>query len=59
MEKRNEMTKKLTGWKHQFHQVKVIGPEPPLNTEGFWKKPKPVMVRFQGEKEERNARADR
>ena len=27
-------------WKRQFFETKSIGPEPPLNIEGFWKKPK-------------------
>ena len=46
-------------WKQQFHEVKVIGPEPPMNTEGFWKKPLTPKVKFSGEKEERSARTDR
>jgi hypothetical protein len=31
----------------QFFEIKTIGPEPPLNKEGFWPKPKhgiPVKV---------------
>lgn len=46
-------------WKHQFHEVKVIGPEPALNTEGFWKKPLTPKVKFVGEKEEKSANPDR
>ena len=26
-------------WKRQFFEVKQIGPEPPINAAGFWKKP--------------------
>jgi hypothetical protein len=26
-------------WKRQFFETKTIGPEPPINTEGFWRKP--------------------
>ena len=46
-------------WKHQFHQVKVIGPEPALNQEGFWKKPATPKVKFQGEKEDKKHGSDR
>lgn len=30
----------MKNWKNQFFEVKKIGEEPPLNKDGFWKKPK-------------------
>jgi hypothetical protein len=27
-------------WRTQFFECKEIGPEPPLNATGFWRKPK-------------------
>jgi hypothetical protein len=53
MEKRNEPR----DWKQQFREVKTIGPEPAMNREGFWKKPEPPKIKFQGEKE--NAKSDK
>jgi len=35
---------KVKSWKTQFFEVKKIGDEPPLMTEGFW--PKPDHKRF-------------
>ena len=26
-------------WRRQFFECKDKGPEPPINTDGFWKKP--------------------
>ena len=41
----------IPDWKQQFHEVKIIGPEPDLNREGFWKKPDPPMVKFMDKKD--------
>jgi hypothetical protein len=27
-------------WKRQFFETRSIGPEPPINAEGFWTRPK-------------------
>jgi len=35
---------KVKSWKEKFFEVKKIGDEPPLMTEGFW--PKPDHKRF-------------
>ena len=37
-------------WRRQFFECKDIGPEPPLNAAGFWKKPEhgiPIKERKQ------------
>lgn len=28
------------GWTEQFFECKSLGPEPPINKEGYWQKPK-------------------
>lgn len=45
-------------WKQQLLEPRIIGPEPPMNPDGFWKKPKPAKLKFEGEKEDR-ARSDK
>jgi len=36
-------------WRRQFFPCKDIGPEPPLNVEGFWRKPQHGL-KIKGEK---------
>lgn len=47
---------KTRDWKQQFHEVRIIGPEPAMNREGFWKKREPPKIKIEEEKE--NARPD-
>jgi hypothetical protein len=40
IEKQEPQTKDITKpWRRQFFECKDKGPEPPINADGFWKKP--------------------
>ena len=39
-------------WTEKFFKLESMGPEPPLNREGFWKKYKPAEIEITEEKED-------
>lgn len=43
-------------WKRQFFEIRSIGPEPPINAEGFWSRPKHGIT---VKRKKKNDRTDR
>lgn len=44
-------SKRPVRWTRKFHRLRKIGPEPPLNREGFWKEFKGPEVKIGKRKE--------